>query len=144
MKQYDKPLPDADLDTQPFWDFCRKHELRAQQCPSCGRFRWPPQAICPHCHAWNDEWILLKPTGILYSFSVVHHVTVPAFRPDVPFVNARATVNDTGARVIIPGILVDCPFDSVRVGMALEIFLEDVTETFSLPRFRPLASELAK
>jgi hypothetical protein len=144
MQHYDKPLPDPDLDTRPFWDFCRKHELRAQQCTACHKFRWPPQTICPHCHGRGYEWPLLKPAGLLYSFSVVHHVTVPAFKGDVPFVNARAAIDGTDSRVVIPGILVDCPHENVRVGMKLEIFFEDVDESFSLPRFRPFASELAK
>ena len=144
MDPYTKPLPDPDLDTQPFWDFCRKHELRAQQCTSCRRFRWPPQSICPRCHSRAYVWPLLKPAGILYSFSVVHHVTVPAFKADVPFINARATINDTDARVIIPGILVDRPPSSYGSAWPSRSFSKTWTILFSLPRFRPIASGLAK
>ncbi|MGZ9220094.1 MAG: zinc ribbon domain-containing protein, partial [Candidatus Binatia bacterium] len=44
MNAYAKPLPRTDVDTQPFWDACKLHQLRAQRCSDCRQFRWPPQA----------------------------------------------------------------------------------------------------
>jgi uncharacterized OB-fold protein len=137
MENYSKPLPDPDPDTQPFWDACRKHEVRAQQCTHCLSFRWPPQTVCPRCYSREYDWTLLKPAGVVRSFSVVHHVTVAAFRPDVPYIHARVTIDGTGSRVIIPGMVVDCSPDDVRIGMPVEIFFENVTSLFSLPKFRP-------
>ena len=34
---YDKPLPQPDLDTKPFWDGLKNHKLMLQQCGGCGR-----------------------------------------------------------------------------------------------------------
>ena len=59
MADYTKPLPIPDLDSQPFWDRCKAHELSAQRCHDCGKFRWPPQAFCPHCYSWKFDWTKL-------------------------------------------------------------------------------------
>jgi len=59
---YPKPLPVPELDTQPFWDACAQHELRAQRCTSCGKFRWPPGPLCAHCRSWDSEWVKLDGT----------------------------------------------------------------------------------
>ncbi len=84
MAEYTKPLPIADIDSQPFWDRCKAHELSAQRCGDCKKFRWPPQAFCPHCYSWKFDWTKLGETGTVYSFVVVHYVSIPAFRMTCP------------------------------------------------------------
>jgi uncharacterized OB-fold protein len=131
-----KPLPVPDRDTQPFWDACRRHELRAQRCAACGRFRWPPQGLCPHCHRWEHAWTRLPETGTVLSFVVVHYVAVPAFAGDVPYVIAHVTMDGTHGEVTLTSNVVGCPWEEVSVGMPVSVVFEDVTAACTLPRFR--------
>lgn len=140
MSPYDKPLPAPDRDTQPFWDACRSHELRAQRCTACGRFRWPPRTFCPACYSSEHEWALLSGRGAVYSFSVVHHVTAAAFKEDAPYVVALVTLEGTDDHVQLITNVVDCPWDQVKVGMPVEVVFEDVTPEATLPKFRPAAA----
>jgi hypothetical protein len=138
VEDYMKPLPSPDLDTQPFWDYCKQHELRAQRCSDCGTFRWPPRGLCPQCHSWDFEWVKLPGTGRVYSFVVPHYVAVPAFLLDAPYVIAHITIDDTDDRVRLTSNVMGCPWEDVRVGMAVQVVFEDVTPEFTLPKFQPV------
>lgn len=134
---YTKPLPLPDADTQPFWDACKQHELRAQRCSACHRYRWPPQDFCPECYSWDSEWMRLPETGTVSSYVVVHHVTNPAFAEDAPYILARITIDGTDGRVILLSNVVDHPWEEVKVGMPVRLFWDYATPEFTLPKFRP-------
>lgn len=133
---YSKPLPAVDADGRPFWDYCRQHELRAQRCRGCGRFRWPPRGVCPRCHSWECDWQLLDGRGTVASFVVVHRAP-PAFAADVPYVIAQVDLDGTSGCVRMTSNVVDCPWEEVRVGMKVAVVFEDVTPEFTLFKFRP-------
>ena len=137
MNAYTKPLPRADVDTQPFWDGCKRHELSAQRCADCQHFRWPPQAFCPECYSWNFEWTRLPQTGKVETFVVVHYAAVTAFQPDIPYVVAHIAIDDTDGRVEIVSNVIGCPWESVKVGMRAKARFEDVTPEVTLPKFEP-------
>lgn len=143
MAEYSKPLPVPDPDTQPFWDGCRAHELRAQRCSQCGKLRWPPRGLCPHCHSWEFRWEPLSNGGTVYSFVVVHHVTSASFAEDAPYTIANITLDGTEEQVRITSNIVGCPPDLVRVGMPVVVTFEDVTPEISLPKFVPVSSGAA-
>jgi uncharacterized OB-fold protein len=134
---YSKPLPSPDDDTRPFWDACRAHELRAQRCSACGRFRWPPQGVCPSCYSWDFEWTKLSETGRVASFVVVHYVSVPAFAGDVPYAIANITVDGTDDNVQLTSNVIDIPWEEVKVGMPVRVIFDDVTPDCTLPKFGP-------
>ena len=138
MHELAKPLPLPDVDTQPFWDACRLHELRAQQCTACGRFRWPPQPFCPSCYSWEHEWQLLSGLGSIASFSVVHHSAVPSFKNDLPYVVALITLDGTDDHVQIMSNVVGFPWEQVAVGMRVGVSFNDVTPEATLPQFRAI------
>lgn len=139
MSPDSKPAPIPDHDTQPFWDACKEHELRAQCCSGCGRFRWPPRAFCPSCYSWDYEWRALSGRGTVYSFSVVHHVTAPAFKDEAPYVVALVALDDTDGQVRILSDVVDCPWELVQVGMPVQALFEDRTPEATVPLFQPAA-----
>ncbi len=140
MSEYAKPLPAPNLDTKPFWDACKEHKLRAQRCTACGRFRWPPRGVCPSCYCWGFEWATLVETGTVCSFVVVHYVSVPAFADDIPYVVAQITMDGTDNQVTLTSNVIDCPWETVKVGMAVRVVYDDVTAEYTLPKFRPIAS----
>ena len=46
-------LPQADQETQPYWDAAREGKLLIKRCTSCGETFFYPRVYCPHC--WSAE-----------------------------------------------------------------------------------------
>ncbi|MBS3758459.1 MAG: Zn-ribbon domain-containing OB-fold protein [Desulfobacterales bacterium] len=135
---YAKPLPQVNADTRPFWQGCRQHLLKIQKCKNCGLLRWPPAFICPACLSSEVEWVVAKGRGRVYSFAVYHSAYQPGFQDELPYVVALVDL-DEGPRMITN--IVGCDPGGVYCEMAVEIVWDDVSEAFSIPKFRPLQGE---
>ena len=133
---YSKPLPVTDEETKPFWDWCKKHELRVQKCLGCGKLYYPVSPICPHCLNMGFEWAKLSGQGQVYSFIVVRRRYHPGFAPDIPYVVAIVKTEE-GIRML--SNVVGVKPDAVKIGMPVEVVFEDVSPDFTLPKFRPAA-----
>lgn len=132
-----KPLPDPTDASRPFWDACRRHELRIQRCLDCGSLIHYPKIHCPKDGGERFEWALMSGRGSVYSFIVCHRAFHESFKPEVPYVVAVIELEE-GVRLMSNVIGVDP--DDVHVGMAVAVEFEDVNESFSLPKFRPASS----
>ena len=132
--EYPKPLPKVNADTKPFWDACRNHELRFQKCTECGHVRWPPSIICPLCYSNKTEWIRASGKGKVFSFVVYHKAYHPAFEADLPYVVAIVELEE-GPHFLTN--IVGCDPGAVSCEMPVDVSWEDITEEFSLPKFRP-------
>lgn len=134
MTEPEKPLPNPTVDTQPFWYYCKKHELRMQKCSRCGYIRYPPSIVCPKCHYMEAEWVRLSGRGEVFSFTICHYVFDKAFANDIPY--ALATIElEEGPRMI--SNIIGCKLEDIRIGMLVEVDFEDVTDEFALPKFKP-------
>jgi uncharacterized OB-fold protein len=133
---YDKPLPMPNLDTKPFWDGCKEHELRFQKCRDCGLVRWPPSIICPGCYSTDTEWIVASGRGKVYTFGIFHEVYHPAFKDEVPYVTASVELEE-GPRLLTN--VVGCSTEEVRCDIPVGVVWDDVTEEFTLPKFKPVS-----
>ena len=127
-----RPLPVADEDTKPFWEYTRKHELRVPKCQNCGKLYYPLSPICPHCLHMGADWAKLSGKGKVYSFIIARRRYHPAI--PVPYVVAIIELEE-GIRMT--SNVVDCPPEDVRVGMPVEVVFDDLSPEFSLPKFRP-------
>ncbi len=134
MADYNKPLPVIDAETQPFWEYCKKHELRMQKCQQCGYIRFPISIVCPKCSAMEFEWALLSGKGRVYSFTTYRVAYHPAFKDDIPYVVAIIQLTE-GPRM--ESNIVGCRVEDVKIDMPVMVSFEDVTEQVSLPKFRP-------
>lgn len=134
MAEYTKPLPNLNGDNKQFWAGCKVHELRFQRCQACGHIRWPASILCPICHSREMNWIVSQGKGKVYSFAVYHMAYDPGFEKDLPYVVADVELEE-GPRLLTN--IVDCPPDEVRCEMPVEVTWEDITEEFSLPKFKP-------
>ena len=132
---YDKPLPQPNPDTQPFWDACRQHELRFQKCLDCNHVRWPASIICPTCYSKQTEWIKVSGKGVVYTYTIYHQAFHPAFKEDIPYVTAIIKLEE-GPHFL--SNIVGCDPEEVYCDMAVEVSWEDVDESFSLPKFKPV------
>lgn len=130
------PLPAGDRDTQPFWDYCRQHELRIQRCARCGAYRFHPQPVCYNCQSFEHEWVRSKGLGEVYTFAVVYHPNHPAEANAVPFNLTVVQLEDCG-QVKLTTNLVDVPNEEIHIGMPVELTWEDTTPDTTLYRFRP-------
>ncbi len=135
---YNKPLPSVDEDIKPFWDACKRHEFRLVRCKVCGAWYFP-LALCRNDHNepffGNMEWSRASGKGKVFTFVVAHRPYHPGVKDEVPYVFAMIELDEgpmMGSNVI------GCdPYD-VKVGMPVEVVFEDVTEEFTLPKFRPV------
>ncbi|MEA3224284.1 MAG: Zn-ribbon domain-containing OB-fold protein [Thermodesulfobacteriota bacterium] len=132
---YNKPLPKINADTRPFWSGCKEHGLRFQRCKECGFVRWPPSIICPKCHSKNTEWIVASGRGKVYTYVVYHMAYHQGFKDELPYVVAIIELEE-GPHFL--SNIVGCGPDKVKIDMPVEIEWEDVTEEFSLPKFKPV------
>lgn len=137
MGSYDKPLPEADPDSQPFWEGCRAHRLMLQRCADCGAFRFPASRHCPHCRSTRAEWLPAKGEGSVFSWIVVvHPVPGDVYAAEVPYVVALVELAE-GVRMATN--IVGCDPHGIEARMPVEVVFDDVTPEITLPRFRPAA-----
>lgn len=122
-----RPYPMPDRDTGPFWEAQRNHELRLQRCASCLSFRFPVTPLCPECRSFDFEWALCSGRGAVYSYTVVHHQTHPAF--PVPYTIVLVELEE-GPRLITQ--LRGGPDAVVSVGAPVGVEWEDA-QNQSLP-----------
>jgi uncharacterized OB-fold protein len=54
----------------------------------------------------------------------------------VPFVVAQVELED-GARIPTNIVIADPTPENVKIGMAVEVIFDDVTDSFTLPKFKP-------
>jgi uncharacterized OB-fold protein len=130
MTSVSLPVPTPDSVT--FWERCREGELVVPRCRVCGELNWFPRAMCRRCSSEDLEWIVLSGAGTVYSFSIVRRPP----SPDLPDCYVLALV-DLAEGVRIMTHVVDCPPDSVHIGMPVAVRFERLTDEISLPVFGP-------
>jgi uncharacterized OB-fold protein len=126
------PLPQPDLDTQPFWDGCQREKFLVPRCRACDKARWPPGPSCPDCQSTETAWTESTSRGSVYSWIVATHPVDPVLVDQVPYVVALIELEE-GVRVV--GNIEGCRPEEVVAGMEVELFFEDV-EGMLLPNFR--------
>ena len=132
----EKPLPILEDDelTAPFWAAAKRHELLIPRCRACNRYFWYPRPACPHCLQEGWEWTAVSGRGRLHTFTMVHQPAHPAFSEDVPYAYAIVQLEE-GVRMI--SNIVDCEPEAVAVDMPLEVTFDDVSDEWTLVKFRP-------
>ncbi|HUI25156.1 MAG TPA: Zn-ribbon domain-containing OB-fold protein [Candidatus Kryptonia bacterium] len=131
-----RPLPQPDRETSFYWEAARNHELAILRCGQCGRFVHYPRSECPACAHAPLQPTVVSGKGTIHSFTVTHYVSAPGFEHDVPFVVALVELDEQpGLRLITN--LRECTPAEARIGMPVEVVFEDVTDTVTLPQFRP-------
>jgi uncharacterized protein len=54
------------------------------RCASCAALTFPRRAWCPECQSTMVEEIALSPTGVVYTFTIVHMVP-PGYLGEAPY-----------------------------------------------------------
>jgi 3-oxo-4,17-pregnadiene-20-carboxyl-CoA hydratase alpha subunit len=128
------PRPDPVTDDDAaFWEHIARGELHLQRCASCATFRHPPRPVCAHCGSTAREWVRAGGGGEVWTYTVVHPPTLPAFADRVPY---GAVVVRLDEGVFMVSNLVDCPVDELAVGGRVEVAITEVDDGVVLPLFR--------
>jgi hypothetical protein len=88
------------------------------------------------CFGRNTKWFQSSGKGTVHAFGIVHRAPTPAFADMVPFVVAQVELED-GVRFPTNIVIADPTPENVKVGMAVEVIFDDVTEKVTLPKFKP-------
>jgi uncharacterized OB-fold protein len=127
-------LPPTEI-TRPFWDAAREHRLAIQRCDDCALWVHWPQVRCPRCGSERLTSTDVSGRGTIYTFTIVHHVFMPPFEPDIPYSLALVELDEQPGLRLLANI-VDCPNEALHIGMPVEATFED-RGNVALPQFRP-------
>jgi len=132
MSAYERPLPKPTPTSRPFWDAAKRHELQLQRCGGCRAFIYYPRDRCPHCLSDQLEWQPVSGKGTVYSYTTVRRASTRSFS-DKPYVLAIVEL-DEGVRITTN---IEAPSESVKIGMPVTVFFDDVTPERTLVKFKP-------
>ncbi|MFQ5697673.1 MAG: MaoC family dehydratase N-terminal domain-containing protein [Myxococcota bacterium] len=124
--------PPLGHDNAGWWEGIECGELRIQRCNRCGELHHPPRPMCGKCQSTDLGFIVATGRGTVYSYTVVHHPKMPGY--DYPCVAAVIELEE-GTRIV--SNVVGCDPSEVRIGMAVELSIEEVAPDYALPLFRP-------
>jgi len=127
------PLPQPSQDNAEFYEATRRGELRFQRCSDCGAFRHYPRPICPECQSTRSSWELSKGRGVVYTWTIVHGPTLPAFQDELPY-NVVDVRMDEG--VHFQSQVLDCAPQEIRAGMPVQAVFVPVSDDITLVKFR--------
>jgi len=135
MSDYKKPLPESSVESKPFWEACKRHELVVPRCAKCTHHWFPASATCPKC--WSTEWAWAKVSGQgkVYSFGVYHRAYDKSFQEELPYALVIVELAE-GPRLTTN--VVGCKPAALSCDMPVEVVFEDVTEARTLYKFKPV------
>jgi len=124
--------PVVTLENKFFWTAADREELAGERCGACGKFRFPPRPMCPHCRSLKREEVKLSGRGTVYSWIRPHH-PMPVGFAEPPIVAVIEL--EEGFRFV--SNLYEVKFEDVKVGMPVEVFFVPTMSNRKLPVFRP-------
>ncbi len=135
MADYNKPIPEPDPVTQPFWDGAKEGKLMLPRCTSCNTVHWYPRLICPHCHATDIEWIEASGEGRIHTYAVQHRA-FGGWADEVPYVTAFIDLNE-GDRMqtVLRGVDPAKPED-IKIGAKVKVEFEAANDDTHIPFWR--------
>jgi uncharacterized OB-fold protein len=127
-------LPTIEAESRPFWDAAKEGILLIQRCDACGVAQHYPRVLCASC--WSDlvRWEPAVGRGILYTYSTVFMNDLPPFSERLPYVVAAVDLEE-GPRLMTR--IVGAAPGELRVGMAVVVEFEEISEEVAVPVFRP-------
>jgi uncharacterized OB-fold protein len=129
----DKPLPQPDRDSAPYWEGIAAGELRLQRCMDCGAWRWPARAICNRCRSFAAEWVEASGLGTIVSWIRTHQLFIRSFADEVPYVTVEVRL-DEQADIRLIGRLAE-PSIKPEIGMRVRA---EFTKDPALVLWRPM------
>jgi uncharacterized OB-fold protein len=128
-----RALPTPTPETEHYWRGACEGKLLLQRCESCAKAYFPPRPFCPTCGSRDVAVIQASGRASLYSYAIQHRA-IPGFVP--PYAIAVVTLEE-GPRMMTS--IVECAQtpEALQLDMPLEVSFQRMSDTLSLPVFRP-------
>lgn len=126
------PVPRLSVRAGPYWEGCRRGELRYLRCASCGTLPPLPTPRCPRCLGQDLEWRASEGRGALYSWTVVWRPQHPAF--SVPYAPAIVRLHEGS---FVMSAAVGCRPADLAPGLEMAVEFHRVDDELTLPFFHP-------
>ncbi|MCU1678219.1 MAG: DNA-binding protein [Frankiales bacterium] len=110
--------------------------ITLQQCAGCGTLQHPPEEICHVCGAMTFSPRAVAPTGIVHSYTVVHHSVHPSLDRAVPYAVVLVAL-DGAPSLRVVGNLLGVPVDEVAIGLPVVATWEELPPTDGEPLLLP-------
>ena len=121
-----KVIPVADDLSQPFWDAVNERRLVLQNCTSCDKLQYPPQASCQVCGSDEGlEWKEVEGKGHVATYIVIEDGRLNRRMPDQPYNLALVTL-DADPTVNFYSNLPGVAAYQAPVGSPVELTFEEV------------------
>ncbi len=132
---HSRSLPFVTDESRPFWDGCREGKLLLQYCDACQRHQFYPRLYCMRCGSQEVRWVEASGRGTIYSYTIIRQNRAPNFVNDVPY-NVAIIQLEEGPRMM--SNVIDIDPAELRIDLPVQVVFDPVSDTISLPRFRPL------
>lgn len=126
-----RPAPIPDAESAPYWAATVEGRLMIQRCVACGHYQLYGRSHCLVCRA-PVEWTEASGLGSVYSYTIIRQNPSRSFRHLLPFVVGLVDLAE-GPRLMTN--IVDCRPDEVRIGAAVQVRFEPVSDQAALPLF---------
>ncbi len=149
-------VSELDSEYKGYFDAAQSHKLVVKKCGAdgCGLLRGEPGAACPWCASLDWEWQEVSGKGTIYSYQVITHAIMPAFRDWVPYTVVLVELDEqsgepnpeNGLRItanLLDGDMQPEDPENVGIGKRVEVVFLDTDDGLSLPQFR-LSDEAPK
>lgn len=108
--------------------------LHLQRCDRCDTWRHPPRILCAACGAREWSWAPTAGRGRVYTWTVTHRPTDPAFAEHLPYAVLVVELEE-GPRVV--GNLVGLDPSELRLDLAVRVRLDRRSDAVALVDFVP-------
>ena len=103
--------------------------VHVQRCDGCGDHRHPARVSCAACGSAGWTWVPTAMGGEVWSWTVTHRVTDPAFLDEGTFAIVVVELEE-GVRVV--GNTVGIPHADLRIGLPVRITLDRRSDSAAL------------
>lgn len=93
----------------------------------------------PGLRSPSTDWAEVPPEAELYSWTVVHRSPLPAFADLAPYAVVVAELEREPVLRLLGRLVPDADPAALRIGMALRVEFERVSDAVALPLWRPIA-----
>ena len=121
--------PAVSVEHEQYWAAANAGTLLVPRCQDTGKFFWYPRQLSPFTLSQNVEWVPASGQGVIYSYSVLR-------RADPPYAIAYVTLAEG---VTILTNIVECDFDALAIGQAVELTFRNTEDGQKVPVFKPAA-----
>ena len=129
-----KPVPLPTPNTQAYFDYAARGELRIPKCQDCGLAFFYPRTACPECSSENLEWMLCSGRARLHTY-LINTRPAPGFEEDAPYAVAVVELEE-GPRMMTNIVEVPQTPEHLVLDMDLEVVFDKHGDV-AVPKFKP-------